>query len=472
MKGAIILILTPMLVLSQQVLIKQLPDSINTDNAEINFIQVNDSTAYFTVISETEDVLVSNIYSSNFLNGEWKAKQFTKYNSDILNTANISLLDSGRIFLTAYGHELLDCEILYTEHKNPQVFFEISALNSDNFFNTQPSIALHNFQKVLYFVSDRKGGFGGLDIWLTIIDINGNFGVPVNAGSKINSSSDEVTPFYNRHSNMIYFSSNRETGAGGFDIFKAEGSLNYWNKPLNVEELNTTSDDLYATFYDENNGYFSSNRKGVNFNSDKSNYCCNDIFSFQYTKPSFDTIRNPTEIHKYLPLDLYFHNDEPDSRTMNIKTNKTYKEAYISYFMMKSDYENKNPNLKNFFKDILQNNFNKLNNALDILYLYLSNGIEAELVIRGYASPLYSSEYNQNLSQRRISSVINYLTEFKNGVFKDYIFSQNLIINELSFGESSASEKTSDDINDKKESIYSIEAILERKIQIVDVILK
>ena len=68
---------------------------------------------------------------------------------------------------------------------------------------------------MLYFVSDRTGGFGGLDIWLSIIDINGNFGVPLNAGDKINSPADEITPFYNKFDGLMYFASNEKEGIGG-----------------------------------------------------------------------------------------------------------------------------------------------------------------------------------------------------------------------------------------------------------------
>jgi len=173
-----------------------------------------------------------------------------------------------------------------------------------------------------------------------------------------------------------------------------------------------------------------------------------------------------------LPLELYFHNDEPDSRTMNVYTDKTYKDAYVSYFKMKENYEMENPKLGNFFNDILQKNFNGLNKILDALLIDLSQGNYIELYIRGYASPLYNKEYNQNLSQRRISSVVNYIKQFQAGILKTYISSEQLTIKELPFGESNASEKISDDAGNKKKSIYSLEAMLERKIEIVDVILK
>ena len=470
MKNIIITLLFPIIGLSQETLIKQLPENINTNNAELNFIQINDSTAYFTVVSEINSKIESHIYTTNFINGEWGKKTYTKYNSDVLNTANISFLEGGRTFFTICNNEMLDCKIVYLEQNTKQEFYEVPIIFADQFLNTQAVINKHNSQKVLYFVSDRKGGFGGLDIWLSIIDNDGNFGSPINLGNKINTPADEITPFYNKYDGMIYFSSNRENSAGGLDIYKAEGSLNHWREPQNIEELNTSQDELYLTFYDENSGYFSSNRKGAKFESTE--YCCNDIFSFQYPQTPLDTIQLLSEIHKRLPLALYFHNDEPDCRTMNRITKKTYKEAYVSYFMMESDYEKQNSTLNNFFEEVLQKNFNTLNRVLDILLFDLLKGNTMELQIRGYASPLYNAQYNQNLSQRRISSIINYLKQFQNGVLKEYISSSKLIINELSFGESNSSKKISDDANNKKKSIYSIEAMLERKIEIVDVILK
>ena len=108
--------------------------------------------------------------------------------------------------------------------------------------------------------------------------------------------------------------------------------------------------------------------------------------------------------------------------------------------------------------------------------LYLPRNSEftnkIKIKIKGYASPLHNREYNQALSKRRITSLVNYLKQYNNVVFAKYIQSQDLIISELPFGESVSSEKVSDNPNDKKKSIYSIEAMHERKIEIVEVTLE
>ncbi len=470
MKNIILILLSPLFVCSQQVLVSPLSQQINTDNAELNFIQVNDTTGYFTVANEVDGKLESDIYMATFSNGIWSQKKYSIYNFDFLNTSNISFFNDSIVLFSICNEDMQSCKIAYIKKNTEKKFKEISNLSSDIFLNTQAFIAAHLGKNVLYFVSDRNGGFGGLDIWISIIDEEGNFGVPINAGKKINSSADEITPFYNYHNGMIYFSSNKKTGMGGFDIYKAKGSLNLWDNPKNVEELNSEKDDLYLVFYDENTGYLSSNRKGSQFKNTE--YCCNDIFSFKYETPIIDTASSQLEVKGLLPLSLYFHNDEPDRLTMSDTTVKTYKDSYISYFMIKSDYEKINKKSNVFFESILQKNFNTLNNLLERLLSNLSKGKKVELQIRGYSSPLHTYTYNQNLSKRRIISLINYIKQFKNGSFKKHIFSRNLIIKELSFGEEKSPKTVSDDAKNKKESIYSIEAMLERKIEIIDVILK
>jgi hypothetical protein len=94
------------------------------------------------------------------------------------------------------------------------------------------------------------------------------------------------------------------------------------------------------------------------------------------------------------------------------------------------------------------------------------------LSIKGYASPLSKSDYNVNLTLRRISSLINYISEFNNGIFKSYIdgTAQNgakLTFNKIPFGEYQSKEEVSDNFNDLKNSVYSRKAALERKIEIM-----
>ena len=100
----------------------------------------------------------------------------------------------------------------------------------------------------------------------------------------------------------------------------------------------------------------------------------------------------------------------------------------------------------------------------------LSYGKKVEIQIKGYASPLHEQQYNINLSQRRIMSLINFINTYKSNIFKPYFLSKKFIITVTPFGESQSSEKASDNPNNIKKSIYGIDAMLERKIEIIDVI--
>ena len=464
MKKLFFIFVLPLSLLAQQDFkIEPLDGHVNTFGAELNFIQINDTLAFYTSIQD-EGSYQSSIYFTTKRNKKWGKGKYSKYNSELFDTGDISFLNDDIIAFTLCDVQN-NCQLVSLVNGR---FIKIEALEKLGKKNIQSHITAHNNQNVIYFVSDREGGFGGLDIWLSVIDINGNFGVPINAGSRINSSADEITPFYNHFETTLYFSSNRKKGRGGFDIYKSKGKLNLWKFAENTKQFNTKEDEMYLTFFNENTGYFSSNRKGAKYESTE--FCCNDIFSFEIIE--IDTI--PPEVNwvDFEPLELYFHNDEPDCCTMKTTTNQTYKDAYISYFKLVDEYKNQNDSLNNFFETTLKPNYNRLINLLGMLSLELDGGKKIELQIRGFASPLHKFEYNINLSQRRIKSVINYISTYHNTVLSKYLKTGQLSIVELPLGESNVSENTSDNPHDIKNSIYSLEAIKERKIEIVKVILK
>ena len=457
-----ILLFFPFLIQAQEVEIKILSNNINTNGSEFNFLQVNNKTAYYSSATLEEDEYQTAIYKTTYNNGKWEKGKYENLGKSF-STANISYSENDIWRYFTVCDIMGNCEVARRDNKKHITQFLNNNINLKNSNNTQPHITINNKQKIMYFVSDRKGGFGGLDIWLSIIDDNGNHGIPINAGKNINSDADEITPYYNNDNEMFYFSSNKKDGYGGFDIYQSKGKLNLWDNPKNVIELNSKYDEMYLTFYNLDKGYFASNRADT--------VCCNDIYSVKYNKGTKDTMQH-NEFIKYLPLSLYFHNDEPDCCTMKTTTQKTYKEAYISYFLMEEEYSkvSKNPTVKKFFSDSLKANFNKLNLILEQIFLELSSGKNVEIQIKGYASPLYEKQYNINLSERRIMSLINFINLYKSNIFSPYFLSKNFIITVKPFGESNSLEKTSDNPNNIKKSIYGIEAMLERKIEIINVI--
>jgi hypothetical protein len=147
-----------------------------------------------------------------------------------------------------------------------------------------PKSSTSNIKKVLYFSSDRKNGFGGYDIWQSELSADGNFLSPVNLGEKINSKGNELSPFFCGPCNHLYFSSDYHPGLGGFDIFFSKQENNSWLPPINLEmPINTNANELYFRKDIVNEQFiFASNRTFVN--KEIENGCCNSIYMYSPTK--------------------------------------------------------------------------------------------------------------------------------------------------------------------------------------------
>ena len=469
-----ILFFSPFLFFGQQINIAPLSANINTINAEFNFVQVNKDKAYFSSSELEGEKYRTAIFSAFLKNGFWQKD--ARFNlGDEFSNANINFKEYDSIIYYSNCNNLDECKIAAYDINTAKTKNLSNHINQYLSTNTQPHLSSHGALNVMYFVSNRKGGFGGLDIWLSIIDTNGNFGMPINLGPKINSKFDEITPFYNSYDGELYFSSNRNNSYGGFDIYKSDGKLNIWKKSINVVQLNSKKDEMYLNFYKKNTGFFSSNRSGAKYVED--DFCCSDIFTFDFNNNDYssDTI-DSTDIldhfhytTNFTPLELYFDNDEPDCCTMDTTTEKTYREAYLSYLKMQEIYCAYDSELTSFFQDKLKDNYSKLNLILTYILTDLTEGKKIHLQIKGYSSPLHSTKYNVNLSKRRIKSFVNFVSLFRDKVFADYIDNQSFQIIELPFGEKSSTNSVSDNPNNKQESIFSIGAMLERKIEIIDI---
>jgi peptidoglycan-associated lipoprotein len=131
---------------------------------------------------------------------------------------------------------------------------------SNNTYDKDPFLSADG--KVMFFTSDREGGYGKLDIWYSLKDGEG-WSRPINAGPKINTPFSELKPSMGRDG-ALYFASNGLLGFGGYDIYKAKGDLGKWSAPENIGiPINSSSDDVGLLWTIEGMaGYFSSNRNG------------------------------------------------------------------------------------------------------------------------------------------------------------------------------------------------------------------
>jgi outer membrane protein OmpA-like peptidoglycan-associated protein len=134
------------------------------------------------------------------------------------------------------------------------------SFNDKRWSTGNPSISRDG--KTLYFASDREGSIGGNDIWKVEVTGNNTYGEPVNLGPKVNTEGRESFP-YITDDNKLYFASEGRKGFGGLDIFVID--LAKGTDAMNVGmPINTPQDDFAFTFHNQKNiGLFSSNRSGM-----------------------------------------------------------------------------------------------------------------------------------------------------------------------------------------------------------------
>jgi outer membrane protein OmpA-like peptidoglycan-associated protein/tetratricopeptide (TPR) repeat protein len=177
-------------------------------------------------------------------------------------------IDNKRLFYTlckfTKDKKYYNCDICTSEfkdHKWTEIVSVSDNVNREDSWESQPSITSDG--KVLYFVSDREGGYGGYDIYKTVKVDSCNWCPPENLGPEINTAGNEKSPFIHTDSQTLYFSSDGLMGLGGYDIFftklKPDGE---WVKPKNIGYPINSEDDEVGFFAstDGKTGYFASNK--------------------------------------------------------------------------------------------------------------------------------------------------------------------------------------------------------------------
>ncbi|GLR20052.1 hypothetical protein GCM10007940_46680 [Portibacter lacus] len=168
-----------------------------------------------------------------------------------------------------------------SDDTNMSLFFADKEEGSNDFTKERPfpynetgfSTGFANFAnkgKLLYFASNRPGGYGGYDLYMSQFK-EGAWSIPVNLGPNVNTPGNEITPFYNEEENFLFFASDYRGGMGGFDNFIAEkvSALEY-EPAINMGKgINSPEDDYFFSI-DPSSGvyYFTSNRLGGNGGED------------------------------------------------------------------------------------------------------------------------------------------------------------------------------------------------------------
>lgn len=181
------------------------------------------------------------------------------------------------------------CEIFRGERSISGAWSQPTALgptiNLAGYNNAFPAATIdENGRTLLYFSSNRPGGRGGLDLYVSFQqDPNDplSFSAPGNLGPVVNTVSDEVTPAYDSEGGNLYFSSNGHPGYGGLDVFRASGNYTDFNRPENLgEPVNSSADDYGLSLVTgSGRGYLVSNRA---FEDTKPNTTESDIYTLNF----------------------------------------------------------------------------------------------------------------------------------------------------------------------------------------------
>lgn len=361
--------------------------------------------------------------------------------------------------------------------------------------STQPQVVAWEGREMLLFVSDRPGGVGGMDIWQARLE-NGRAVDVVPLGATVNSPGNERAPWFDAATGTLWFSSDFLPGMGGYDLFHSSFTNDVFSEPVHAgTPLNSPANDLYfALEPDARAGWMTSNRIGSL--AAKGETCCNDLYRFstEQTVPLagasgmqqqdsvsrvYEALDRLSETGRRMPLDLYFHNDDPDPRSRAGNSQQDYATAYRRYRTLIPEYEEKgNGNaVRAFFRDEVDRGYLELAELVLALRDALATGTSVELDVRGHASPLAPNDYNINLSLRRIATLRNHLRLALGGELRPYLEGTaangaRLELRIMAFGEERSEPGVSDDLRDLPRSVYSVEAMRERRISVEAVRLK
>lgn len=194
--------------------------------------------------------LVELFYRSEFKDGKWTQGEAMErpFNLGHNNGAAAVTADNKAMYFVICENNLADnCDIWYTEwhHYRWKPLMRMpNPVNATGYWDSHPTISYDG--NTLIFSSDRPGGYGGADLYITTRQADGSWSKPQNLGADINTKGNEITPFLHSDSQTLYFSSQGHDNLGGYDVFyskrQADGS---WSKPRNLGfPLNTKGDEI------------------------------------------------------------------------------------------------------------------------------------------------------------------------------------------------------------------------------------
>ncbi|MEZ5040748.1 MAG: OmpA family protein [Saprospiraceae bacterium] len=260
--------------------------NINTTGQEYlpAFTADGEYLVYTTRINGQED-----FYYSRKVKGEWQLGQPLEQLNTPMNEGAQSISADGRLLIftaCAGGGDVGGCDLYYSEYKGsgwtrPE---KIPGEVNSKYWESQPALSADG--KTLFFASDRPGGLGRRDIWMSKLQTNGQWGPPTNLGDSINTPDHDQCPFLHSDGQTLYFCSDGWPGMGGNDLYFSRRTPDgKWGKPTNLGyPINTTANEgTLVVSLDGKTAYFATDKNTLSTRvtgKEAPKTVNNDIYSF------------------------------------------------------------------------------------------------------------------------------------------------------------------------------------------------
>lgn len=371
--------------------IENLGTSINTEYPEYTpLIPQDTSFLIFTSRREntvggrrdiSDDLFFEDIYVSTYKNDKYAAPQPLNINLKYHDAA-AALSPNGKQLYLYRDDRKTKGDLYVADYNEAEKNWNEPKKLNDN-INTkfqETSLCISSDGNTIFFASNREGGLGGLDIYMSKKETNGDWGPAVNLGSSINTSFDEDAPFIAFDNKTLYFSSRGHNSMGGFDVFKSEiQGDNKYGEPQNLGfPINGPDDDVHLVLTVDN-------RKGYYVSSDDSGYGREDIYTLtaprvQLTKLNKEglTLTQPGDPN------LVSNNTDIPKPDFSFRVRFGFDQSTLS------------PTSKESIDNLLQ---------------YLNTNQTVRIELGGHTCNIGTQAYNAALSLRRARAVANYLIE-------------------------------------------------------------
>jgi len=401
-----------------------------------------------TTMNDDEDLVISEKRDD----GTWGEPASISENiNSRINEGTCTISADGRtlIFTSCHGRNgygSCDLYITYKTGDDWAIPKNMGPNVNSSAWDSQPSLSADG--RTLYFISNRGKGVGKRDIWVAHLNEIGQWSKPTNLGKVINTKEDEVSPFIHPNNETLYFSSNGRKGFGGFDIYYSIMDDSLYNAPTNLGFPINTGQDQVSLFItsDGREGYYSHENlanpdvkgelymfdipeelqvakkatyvKGRVYDSKSKNSLRAKIELFDLKKdqrvsmvysdslngnylmvlPEGNSYAFYVEKKGYLFKSLSFQIDSTSSKPMQID------------IALDKVVQGEKTVLKNIFFDFDRYELKDESKIeLNKLALFLESNPSVQIEIAGHTDNVGDSQYNQELSKKRAKVVYNYL---------------------------------------------------------------